>query len=90
MFRIFHWDYPCAFFQKFYDNSAIAKCQALQNLIDKYRITHVIVENDDSVKCSGVEKTYIDNLYKMYERRQKAEGRGQKEQLHGVFNPNQL
>ncbi len=48
--------------QKFYDNSGVNKCQALQDLIDKYRITHVIVESDDLLECSGLERTYIDNL----------------------------
>ncbi|NER03821.1 MAG: hypothetical protein F6K17_14940, partial [Okeania sp. SIO3C4] len=77
--EVIEWHNRLLMAQQFYDNSAIAKCQTLQNLIDKYQITHIIIENDDSIQCSGVEKTYIDNLYKMYERRQKAEGRGQKE-----------
>ncbi len=65
--EVIEWHDRLLMAQQFYDNSGIAKCQALENLIDKYRITHVIVENDDSVNCLGIEKTYIDNLYKIYQ-----------------------
>ena len=47
--------------QQFYDNSGIAQCQALQNLIDKYRINYVIIENENSLNCLKIEKTYMDN-----------------------------
>lgn len=65
--EVIEWHNRLLMAQQFYDNSGIAKCQALENLIDKYQITHIIIENDDSIKCSGVEITYIDNLYKMYQ-----------------------
>ena len=52
--------------QQFYDNSGIAQCQALQNLIDKYKINYVIIENESSLNCLKIEKTYMDNLYQMY------------------------
>lgn len=64
--EVIEWHNRLLMAQQFYDNSGIAKCQALQNLMGKYRITHVIVENDDTVKCPGIEKTYTDNLYQMY------------------------
>ena len=64
--EVIEWHDRLLMAQQFYDNSGIAKCEALQNLIDKYRISHVIVKNDDSFECSGVEKTYIDNLYQIY------------------------
>ncbi|NEP73355.1 MAG: hypothetical protein F6K25_19590 [Okeania sp. SIO2G4] len=65
--EVIEWHNRLLMAQQFYDNFAIAKCQALQNLIDKYQITHIIIKNDDSIQCSGVERTYIDNLYKMYQ-----------------------
>ncbi|WP_371357160.1 DUF6798 domain-containing protein, partial [Hydrocoleum sp. CS-953] len=56
--EVIEWHNRLLMAQQFYDNYGIAKCQALQNLIDKYTITHIIVENDDSVNCLGVEKSY--------------------------------
>ena len=64
--EVIEWHNRLLMAQQFYDDSGMAKCQALQNLIDKYGINYVIIENDDDLNCLGVEKTYMDNLYQMY------------------------
>lgn len=64
--EVIEWHNRLLMAQQFYDDSGMAKCQALQNLIDKYGINYVIIENDDYLNCLGVEKTYMDNLYQMY------------------------
>ncbi|MDE5100094.1 MAG: hypothetical protein O4861_17855 [Trichodesmium sp. St16_bin4-tuft] len=64
--EVIEWHNRLLMAQQFYDNSGIAQCQALQNLIDKYKINYVIIENESSLNCLKIEKTYMDNLYQMY------------------------